>query len=59
MKLDAALYILRKIAAREIRLREMVFNVDEQAIYAEMSRRWFAWSGQKWIQTRPIALPNR
>lgn len=54
MKLAIAIYILGKIAIRDIRLRQMVADVDERAIYREMKRRWFVWSGKRWIKVHLV-----
>jgi hypothetical protein len=50
MKLNSALFILRKIMDREV--QRMVSEVDERAIYREMARRWFAWTGKRWIAVK-------
>ena len=54
MKLAKALFILRKIADRERHLRQIVSDVDEPAIYRALHRRWFAWSGKRWLNLQPI-----
>ena len=54
MKLAKALFILRKIADREHHLKQIVSDVDERAIYCALQRRWFVWSGKRWIKLQPI-----
>ena len=59
MKLAKALFILQKIADREVQLRQIVIDIDEHALYRELTRRWFVWSGKRWIKARRITENNR
>jgi len=53
MKLNQAMFILSKVAG--LKVQRMVMLVDEQVIYREMARRWFVWTGSRWISIKRIA----